>query len=551
VRRTLLCETLRPRFGRASSGIALTCALLWMVHPMLTECVNYISQRTESIMGLFYLLTLYCAIRAIGSDHRYRWHAASVFSCALGMASKEVMVTAPLMVLLYDLAFRSGSIRQVLRQRRGLYAGLAATWLVLAVLMWSAPRSSTVGFSHGVSASEYAMIQCVVIVHYLRLAVWPHPLVLDYGFPQVLPIHEVAPYAAFLAALVLATIAAFVYRPMIGFLGAWIFVILSPTSSFIPIATEVGAERRMYLSLAGLIVLIVIAGYVLLKRAGRQLGARGPTKAGWTGAGLIIVVAAVLIGATVGRNHDYRSPISIWQTVVQGAPRNPRGYNELGNALQLQGEFHEAISHYRHAILIKPDYVEAHNNLGTVLWLQGKLDEAISHYRQALKVKPDYALAHNNLGNVLQLQDKLDEAIHHYRQALRIKPGLAGTYSNLGIVLQLQGKLDEAIHHYREALRIKPDFAVAHSNLGEALSAQGKFDEAIRHYRQALRIKPDLAEAHNSLGDALRAQGKLDEAISHYRRALEIKPDYAAAVQNLTDAQQMKSQQRNQTPTIP
>ena len=122
------------------------------------------------------------------------WHGVAVLSCALGMASKEVMVTAPLMVLLYDAVFRSGSFRPLFEKRWPLYLGLAATWTILLALTWSGPRARTVGFSAGASAWDYALNQSVMVTRYLRLAVWPKALVLDYGAPQPTSVLQVWPY---------------------------------------------------------------------------------------------------------------------------------------------------------------------------------------------------------------------------------------------------------------------------------------------------------------------------------------------------------------------
>ena len=128
-----------------AAPLAAATALLWLVHPLQTECIGYISQRSESIMGLFYLLTLYCAIRASQSARAGRWGLAAIIACALGMASKEVMVTAPVMVLIYDWAFRSERFSAVWRKRWPLYVGLAGTWVILAALMATGPRSRSVG----------------------------------------------------------------------------------------------------------------------------------------------------------------------------------------------------------------------------------------------------------------------------------------------------------------------------------------------------------------------------------------------------------------------
>src|SRR5207249_124350 len=106
---------------------------------------------------------------------------------------KESMVTAPVMVLLYDRIFRYDSFKQTLHERRVLYAGLASTWLLLILLMQSGPRVHSAGFSAGVSPWTYVMNQAVMIVRYLRLTLWPRTLVLAYGPPLPTSIVDVLP----------------------------------------------------------------------------------------------------------------------------------------------------------------------------------------------------------------------------------------------------------------------------------------------------------------------------------------------------------------------
>ena len=408
VRRTLTGPKLTARFGRSATGLAFTCALLWMLHPLLTECVNYVTQRTESMMSLFYLLTLYCAIGALESAHRFRWYAAAVLACCCGMASKEVMVTAPLMVVVYDLIFSADSFNLTLRRRWPLYLGLAAGWVVLAALMISFPLTNA-GFSVTVGPWDYAKNQCLIIVHYLRLALSPHPLALDYGYPASLSLAQVAPYGALLLALLAATVLALIRRPMIGFLGVWFFVILGPTSSFAPMTTEVGAERRMYLPLASLIVLLVFLGHWFLARLPGRFSRPGqpasdpvPHRFARTiRYVMVLAVASAWSFLTVLRNTDYRTEISLWQSAVRAIPQNSRAHNNLGNAYQKAGQLQHAFTCYHQALRIFPDLAPAHNNLAIALQSQGQFEQAIEHYRYAVQLGSDRPASFNALAWLL------------------------------------------------------------------------------------------------------------------------------------------------------
>ena len=207
----LLCGLLVfaiARRAQPSLNAALAVGLIWAVHPLNTEAVDYITQRTESLMALFYLVTMYGAIRASeGGRSQRMWEAAAIVACALGMASKESMVTAPLAVMLYDRAFLFGSIREAIHRRGRLYAGLAMTWLVLGALLWTHPRNLSAGLSaHDADPWTYLLNQAVMITKYLRLVVWPRDLVLYYGWPLPLALRDVLPQALLVVTLLGAAV---------------------------------------------------------------------------------------------------------------------------------------------------------------------------------------------------------------------------------------------------------------------------------------------------------------------------------------------------------
>ena len=541
LRRTFEGGKIRERFGGAAVWLAAVIALVWEVHPLQTESVDYIVQRTELLMGLFLLLTLYCFIRGVASEGENpktgdrnpkpisqkipkSWYAISVLSCALGMGSKEVMVGAPLIVLLYDRVFLASSFRELWRRRMGLYLGLAATWLLLALLVARTSRPMTRFEVEGLTPGDYLMTEAGVIIHYLRLCFWPHPLVIDYAdWPRARSLEDgLVPGVAVLG-LLGATVWALRRRLGFGFLGAWFFLILGPTSSILPSAGEVAAERRMYLPLAAVVTMVVVGVFVL----GRQFWSKGQGRAlGWVASVFMVVLFTVL---TIQRNEDYRSALAIWQDTVEKRPNNPRAHGNLGYALYQQGELQGAIAQSEQAVRISPNYAEAHNNLATALLQAGKLQGAIEEWEQAVQVKPDHVKAQCNLGNALLRVGKVQQAVGHFEQALRVDPRVAEAHYGLGLALTRLGRLPEAIHHYEQALRSKPDYAEAHTGLGVALVKLGRMPEAIEHWVEALRISPDSAEAHVNLGVALERLGRTAEAVQHYKEALRIKPDLVQA----------------------
>jgi len=530
VQRTLAGLRLNRIYGEAAPWLALAVALIWTVHPLATEAVDYLIQRTELLMGLFFLLTLYCAIRGAEPSSSRRWNGAAVIACALGMASKEVMASAPLMVLLYDRTFLFGSFREAFRKRGKLYLALAGTWLILISLMAVGPRSESVGFRFPqLTPWQYLFTQSSVILHYLRLAFWPNPLVLDYhDWPIAQNVVSVAPWAAIVLALVAFTFWLLRCNSPAGFLGAWFFLILAPTSSFVPIVTEIAAERRMYLPLAAVVTLLLMGGWHLMCRIPWSQPARR-----WIACGVTACLAAGFGWMTIRRNRDYRSDLSIWSDSVAKRPGNSRARNNLGLALIAEDQVANGIAQYTEALRLSPNYVDTYINLGAALASIGRRNEAIENYNTALKINPNDGRAHSNLGNSLSSQDRMTEALAHHLEALRLKPDSPEVRNNFGAALMEQGRMDEAITQYTEALRLRPEFPEAHSNLGIILTSHGKLEEAASHFREALRLKPNNPKTHNNFGNTLLHMGRFQEAVEQLIEAIRLKPDYAEAHNNL------------------
>jgi Flp pilus assembly protein TadD len=416
VRRTLMIPRLAERFGGIAAHVACTVALVWVVHPLTTESVTYLVQRVESLMGLFYLLTVYCAIRAEDdASRRVKWMAASIASCALGMSTKETMVSAPLAVAVWHYVFTDG-----LRTRWRRVAALAATWLVLAVLVAGEGRGPSVDVAGG-TMWRYLLTQAAVIVHYLRLSVVPFPLVFLYTWPLTMTIGSVAPQFAVVTALVAATVVALVRRHPLAFPAASFFLILAPTSSVLPIVTEVAAEHRMYLPLASVISVIVIAAYAL----GLRLMRRGPLtsrRVAMTGIVLVAAATAVYAELTRVRNRDYASELTLWADTVSKQPDNVRARVAYGTALAAARELSAAKVQFRAAVGLNDADPIAHARLGSVLAAEGEMDAAILHLQRALALNPDDPDAHRALGRAYAARRQDAEAAAHLGRAAAAHP---------------------------------------------------------------------------------------------------------------------------------
>jgi tetratricopeptide (TPR) repeat protein len=529
VRRTLRLDQFAGRWDRVAWPVSSLAALVWAVHPLASETVVYVTQRTELLMTFFYLLTLYASLRYWTTDsatRRMAWLAIATVACLSGMASKEVMVSAPLVVLLFERTFLTRSLRATARSWP-LYAGLALGWVLLFVLTAESPRGGSAGFHHGVPAHVWWFTQAKVLLLYLELAVWPWPLTIHYAPAYLRTFGAAWPWLVAVAVLGTGTLVLLWRRHPAGFVAASVWLVLAPTL-VVPIVTEVAAERRMYLPLAGLTTLAIAGGYRFAFR-------RWPVGGGRVSVAAALALAGVLGAVTARRLEAYRTPVALWQDAVLHQPHDAVAQDNLGTALVDEGRSPEAMAHFEQALGLEPGDSAAHNNLGALLTGIGRPEDGVVHLRQALVLDPDQpkSRVHMNLGNALLRTGEADEAIMHLEQAVRLQPDDADAHYNLGGALFTVGRFEDATRQFEQSLRLKPDDAEALDNLASARLRLGDRETAVEYYRRALALKPDFAQAHSNLGAALAALGWPDEAIEHFRRSLQIDPHSASAHYNL------------------
>lgn len=324
-----------PKFVADNADcFAAEIALLWALHPLQTQSVTYIVQRYESLMGFFYLLSIYGLLRGALATQAAKWHALAVGAMALGAHCKESMVTAPLVLLLFDRAYLASSWRQIFRRRWVVYLSFL---IVTRHLFYGGWRMLTatplpgddVGFGiDSVTSWEYLRTQPQVVLHYLRLAAWPSTLCLDYQWPIARDWAGIVPAGIVIVALLALCVLAYFRWPRVAFLGLAFFLTLAPTSSFIPIR-DLAFEHRMYLPLAPLSAMFVLGWHGLF--AGIAPNSRSLRLLSHA----VILFAAVALGTrTIYRNSDYLDPVLLWRKVQQVAPHNDRARVNIERHLQ-------------------------------------------------------------------------------------------------------------------------------------------------------------------------------------------------------------------------
>jgi protein O-mannosyl-transferase len=441
-------------------------AAIFALHPVAVESVAWVTERKNTLSGLFYLLAALAWLRFRpltaretnrAPDWRFYWLASGLFVCAL--LSKTVTCSLPAVLVLL-IWWKRGRL-----EKRDSLA--LAPWFVLGaasgfMTRWMEQRLVRGGAEWDLSFVQRCLLAGRALWFYAGKLCWPRHLTFIY------PRWEIDTAAAWqysfplAAVVVLVTLWFLRIRLGKGPLVAVLFfgVTLAPALGFFnvyPFRYSYVADHFQYLASIGLIALAVSAGAAVFRQAGQR------------GRELAVLSAAIfllLLGtATWGQAHAYHDLETLWRDTLA---KNPNAWL-------------------------------AQNNLGTVLRQAGKSEEAIGHFAQAVRIKPDLAEAHYNLGVTLAQLNKTPEAIGHYEQALQLKPDFAEAHYNLGVALALSGRGPEAMVHWEQALRINPDYAEAHFNLGLALAQMGRTPEAIEHLKQALQIKPDLADARTVL----------------------------------------------------
>ncbi len=531
----VVCNALRlsyfgGRYSRVAIPLSFIVALVWALHPLQTDAVEYVSQRTELMVGFFYLATFFASQRyfaATTGRGRGLWLLTAALGCSLGAACKELMVTAPAMILLYERTFIAGSFRRALRDSWPLYVGLFLSWGVILALNINGPRSGTAGFHLALSPFVWWLTQAKVFVIYMKLVVWPWPLVIHYHIPYLGSFWDAWPWLVPVEILGIVVLERLWRRKAIGFLGAWVFVILSPTL-VVPILTEVAAERRMYLPLAALVTLAMVLLFEVVDRVRRDITAdagertqlnasKSESSKVWSPI-VITTVCAVLLACVLGfvsmvRLTAYRENWTLWQDAVAHQPDDPVANYSAGITLMLAGKPHDAIEYFRRTLQLrsKDPPPDSHRYFGTVLAAVGANEEAIAELQQALEEEPDAIAVRSLLGVTLVNAGRHSEAIVQLERILRTKPDSVEDLDHLGVALFNAGRMSEAIGRLEQATRLKPEYLSARVNLAVAYAKAGRMAEAIATAEKA------LAEARSQ--GATKDAAQIEVWLREFRRS--------------------------------
>ncbi len=467
-------------FWRMSGGLwpSALVAALFAVHPLHVESVAWVTERKDVLSGLFFVLALAAYVWYVRSPRSLGRYLLLVTVFVLGLMTKPMLVTLPLVLLLLDywplgrMAFAAGEAAPTVAGGRSSRFSfplrvvlekvpLLAMTAVFCVLTSSAMHETVVAPEHLSLSSRWATpwfpTWSICTSSFARRD-WPCFI----RTRQLhLPLGKVIGAAAVLAGVSAAALAFRRRCPYLLMGWLWYLGMLMPVIGVVQLGWHARADRFTYLPQIGL--------YMALAWGAADACRSWPYRR-WACGVTSVLVLAILMGCAWRQTCFWRDSETLWTHALACTSQNCLAHNSLGMALDSQGRSDEAMAQYQKALEIKPNYIHALNNLGVAFARLNRLDEAMAQYQKAVQLQPDYVEAHYNLGNALAKRGRMDEARAHYQQAVDIKPDYLKAHYNLGGVLAARGRLDEAVAHYRQAL----DLATQYHNRALAEASRAK-----------------------------------------------------------------------------
>ncbi|HVN40437.1 MAG TPA: tetratricopeptide repeat protein [Myxococcota bacterium] len=411
-------------------GRAAFAAAVFALHPQRVESVAWIAERKDVLSGVFFFAAL-CAYGRWTAAPSAARGAALLALALLGLLSKSMLMTLPIVLLLVDL-WPLGRLRTTadlparLREKAPLIALCGAIGAIALFAQWRGGSLTTLEVLPPQDRVANALVSPVL---YLRDFLWPTQLAVLYPHPRGgwgwwQPLGA----AALLCAITLACLRAVRTRPV--FLAGWLWflVMLLPVIGLVQVGAQARADRYTYLPMVGPVVAMTWG--IADANAFRRIATALPVAA--------LAALLALAAATRAQLAWWRDDATLFARAAAVTRDNAIAYSNWANALDADPVEQRAL--LERALAIEPRLASAHYGLGRALERDGDPEGAEREYRLALRSDPNHASAHNNLGNLLLASGRIDEAILHYRVALAREPGRASTSHNLAVALREQAE---------------------------------------------------------------------------------------------------------------
>ncbi|MDO8744978.1 MAG: tetratricopeptide repeat protein [Candidatus Brocadiaceae bacterium] len=512
---------------------AVLATLLFLSHPLLTETVNAVCYREDILASIFFLLSfLYFTKLRIpfsGSGNPIQQthtrlipsYTISCGSYCLALFSKEMAITLPILLVLFDLLYprqgeckASSVIPSLTKVRRWIlfYSGYIVVTGFYLFIRFVAFKN-TFKTIDVYPSNIFTMTK--VVASYLKLLFIPLNLNADYYIPDIRGISlSFILSSLFIISSLIIIIRLYKKNKLMTFFGSWFFITLLPVLGIVPIG-NIMAERYLYLPIVGF---CGIAGSIVTNSVFRKKGA--------------IIIGIIILSmqiSVIWRNGVWQNDTTLWFYTYQREPNSARACSNLGNTYFKNNRYEDAIQMYKKSLTLPYSYPFIHFNLGATYEKVGLIDEAIEEYKASISRNNDNTLAFNNLGTVYDKQGLYDLAIEAYTNALTNNPYFPLTHNNLGNTYEHTGNPEKAMAEYTAALKIDNNYADAHNNLGAMYLKKGILDKAIDELKKAAQLKPEHLDAHYNLGIAYAMKGLYADAMDEMNLAIKYNAnDYSA-----------------------
>ncbi|MBI2470488.1 MAG: tetratricopeptide repeat protein [Planctomycetes bacterium] len=532
-----------PVIQTAQTAVPFIASLIFCTCPILAEAVNAISYREDIMAATFYFAAFLFYLKT-SQRRSVVWYAISLVCYFLGLFSKEMAITFPILIGLYDILRHGKTFFTFKRIRYYIgYILITVFYVALRFVFLHNPTESYIPYPQNSLWINF-LTMSKVIASYIKLLFFPVHLNADYVVPHASSPLELSFILSFLliVSVIVVTYRLFFYSKTLFFSILWFFVTLLPVLNIIPIE-NIMAERYLYIPLVGFCIL---GGQLLslIPKSGSKSGIL-------TSCSFPLIIVIILIGfswQTCNRSKIWFDELSLWSTTVVDSPQSSRAHNNLGVLFKKMGFVDAAMKEYNTAIQIRPDYSEAHGNLANVYMDkglsildkrvlskthdnlakayadEGHLKNAIAEYKKSIQISPFNETAHFNLGVTYGKMGLTNDAEIEYKNVIQLNDNNPHAHNNLGNIYEDRDLLDKAMTEYKLSVSIDPESAITHNNMGNVYFKKGALDEAIMEYKLATKYAPKGLIYHENLGNTYIKKGLIEEAIAEFESIVEISP---------------------------
>lgn len=507
----VLFSLLRKLLKGYNIWLPFLTVVFFMIHPLHTEVVASLKNREELLSFLGALLSIYYFIRWHESGRRVNilW---ALLAFVLGYMSKVNIMTFVFIIPLVFYYFTNISTKKLILTSLLILGILLLVALIPRFLIGATVRpmqfiENPLQFDPVIS--ERIGTTLMVLLFYLKMLVFPHPLLFYYGY-NMIPITGLGNPLVWLSFILHAGLFAYaIYtirkKSILSFAILYYLITIAIFSNLLAPPTGIVAERFLYVSSLGFCLAIAYGMFKLF-----SIDATATVIPSKTLTWMLLVALVITIPATaktIDRNRDWKTDMTLYEAdmpyLEKSAKANFIYATNLRSSVverlksgvprsEIVADAQTCIKHFKRATAVYPRYPDAWNNLGeTYLLLLNESDSSIRYFEKAVETNPKLHAAYYNLGYTYQVTEQYEKSIENYEKALELEPWEVRTMSNLAQMYEKTGQLEKAIKLNEDIIKMDPMLDVPYLNLASFALHQGDNAKAIGYFEKALKVNPN------------------------------------------------------------